>query len=378
MYTYEENLKLNNMRMPYAPARAWRVSMEEEALRQQKDEAARAAAAQGGVSGMYGGAASSAAPAPGAGAFDQGGVMPVGVLEPFNDWQKQAFEQMSTAYNSPWASKAMGAYDQALAYSGVPQQTAGMAVPAIQRGMREISDADVNTGIARYMNPYQQQVIDRTTARLNEQGDIVRNRLAGRRAGSSSFGDSSSAIQLAENDKNVLGQVADTTANLNYTGYNNAMGFARDDFNQARTRDFQGAGLFNQTAGTQLSNLNSLSQLANLGMAGNQMDVGNRQQNIKNILTAGTAVQDQNQKMLNAVQGEYGRMQGYDKQQLNDLASYLNAFTSSTSRGATPDSSNTLGKAGALGMLGVDFYKNNFAGDSGSSAWLNPDTGRFV
>lgn len=379
--TYDQLFKINSQLNPFSPVLARQATqLQMEQQKQQQAAAQAAAAAQARTAAPAPVAAPAAAPAVAApGSFDRGGVSPVGVLEPFNDWQRQGLSSLAENYTSPWAGKAMAAYDQARDYSAVPGQTAAMALPAIQNGMREMTDEDFNAGISRYMNPYQQEVINRTNATINEQGDIVRNRLMGRRAGSNSFGDSSSAIQLAEADRNVIRQVGDNTANLNYQGYNTAAGYTRDDFNQARNRDFQGAGMYNQTAGTQLQNLQSLSQLAGLGMQGNEMDVSNRQRNITNKLTAGTAIQDQNQKMLDAVRGEYGRQQGYDRQQLSDLASYLGTFTGGTSTGATEDSKTGLGKLGGAGLIGVGGLRDIYnSGGFGSTPWMNPDTGRFV
>lgn len=289
--------------------------------------------------------------------YDQGGVAPVGVVEPFNAYQTQGLQQLATPFNSEYAPIAKQTYKDAVSYSAAPQQTTAMAIPAIQSGQQAFTDADFSAGLSRYSNPYQQQVIDRSISRINEQGDAVRNRLMAKMPGSRSFGTSSDAIQNSELDKNLLNQVGDTAASLNYAGSNNAASQATNQFNQDRARDFSAAGAYGATAGTQLNNVSSLASLANLGLQGNEERATNNERNINNMFTAGSVIQNQNQKLLDATQGDYQQMQGFDEAQLQDLAKFLSQFTSSEETGAQAASPTALGKLGGLGLTALGSYR---------------------
>jgi hypothetical protein len=109
------------------------------------------------------------------------GVMPIGVTEPFNKYQKTAF----TALGEPDYSKE---------------------------------------GLAPYMNPYNDMVLNTTLDAINRQADINKSNILDNnsRLNSRALG-SGLATQLAQNDANTNRLVAETTANLGYQGYNSAI-----------------------------------------------------------------------------------------------------------------------------------------------------------
>lgn len=305
------------------------------------------------------------------------GVSPIGVIEPFNQYQNQGLSELANFAPQPTSQGYMignqAAYQKALGQAGnlpiAESFAAGSdlyntANQQLRQGTREFGDSDFASGLARYYNPFQEQVIDRSVSRINEQGDMVRNRLMARAPGSKSFGASSGAIQMSELDKNLFGQVADTASSLGYQGYNTAAGYARDDFSQARNRNLTAAGQAGNMAANRMDDgfqgFQGLQDLVNTGVNANdaywrnyQGNVDNAMLGIQNKIAAGGAIQNQNQRMLDAVQGEYGRMEGFDKSQLADLSEFLAPFLQSgTSIGEKAPTTNTLGKIAGLANVG--------------------------
>lgn len=328
-----------------------------------------------------------------------GGIAPVGVVEPFNDYQKQGIESLATyAPPSPTPDFLNGAgqsYGTAVqagqsipisqqfatgkAYSDAAAGDLNSSNSQINQGTQDFTDADFANGLSRYYNPYQDQVINSTIARINDAGNIARNRLQAKAPGSKSFGTSADGIQGAQLDKNLIQQISDTAGNLAYQGYNTAAGYSRDDFNQARARNLQGAGQYTSNAGTAgtlgnnatsqgFEGFKTLDDLAGTGFAGNTAALNDANskfalatQGATNKISAGTAIQDQNQRLLDAVQQAKTGAQNYDKTQLEDLANFLAQFSGGTATGATATSSNTLGKLGGLGLTLAGKYGSSLA-----------------
>ncbi len=298
---------------------------------------------------------------------DYSGVSPIGVVEPFNNWQMQGlssladFAPQTTPQGYMIGNKDL--YQKALAASGsIPinqsfQRGQGFYDTATQQldaGTAGITGND----IAAYMNPYTQQVTDRAVARINEQGANARARLNASQAGRRSFGDSSGAIQLSQLDNNLLGQVGDTSANLGYQGWQSALGQVNNDRNRNLSAAQIAGSLGGQTTQEGFQGMRSLEDLINTGVTANEGYwsnfknlKGDALENINNKITAGATVQNQNQRLLDAVNGEYGRMQNYDSTQLSDLANFLQIFNNSAnSTGQSGGNLNTLGKLGGVAM----------------------------
>lgn len=258
----------------------------------------------------------------------QGGVSPVGVVEPFNNYQKSALTQL--------AQPLPAAPDYGL----------------VQRGTQQLGDSDYQAGISRYSNPYTQDVINSTIGTINNQAAQDRARLTGGNAGSRSFGSSSGAIQLAQLDKNTLKQIADSTANLNNQNYNQASANTVGQWNTERNRDLTGEGV--NIASTQ---------------ARNNMSLGNTQ----NLFSAGGAIQNQNQQLLNVLQPQIQGATNYPTTSVTQLANFLNSFPGSNV-GITAPQPSTLSQVGGslqgLGLLGASGTFNGlFGGNSGSGGY---------
>lgn len=77
-------------------------------------------------------------------------------------------------------------------------------------------------GIAQYMSPYQQEVIDAATANINRQGDIARQNAQAAAVRSGAFGGSRAGIQQAELERGLAETKNATIADLLNRGYQTA------------------------------------------------------------------------------------------------------------------------------------------------------------
>jgi len=98
------------------------------------------------------------------------------------------------------------------------------AIGAGQSYLQQASDlADPSQGISKFMNPYQQQVIDSTMRQMDEQADKARQGDAARAIQSGAFGGSREGIQRAERDKGLQQAKADTLGKLLSANYSQAL-----------------------------------------------------------------------------------------------------------------------------------------------------------
>lgn len=144
------------------------------------------------------------------------GVKPIGYMEPFNEYQKAALS-------------AMGAPDFSM------------------------------NGLQQYLNPYQQMVQDNAINEINRSYDMSNNNIMdmNSRLNSRAMG-SSLGTQLGLNQQNRARDIASTTANLGYQGYNSAL----DLRNQALQQQLAAGGTIQGLNQALLSASNPSGQLA--------------------------------------------------------------------------------------------------------------------
>jgi hypothetical protein len=151
------------------------------------------------------------------------------------------------------------------------------------------------TGVQKFMNPYQQQVIDESIKQINRQGDIAQQGLQAQAVKSGAFGGSRDAIQRAELQRNTADQRNAAIVGGLSSGYQNAAQQAQQAFEAqqgrqlAQAQGYQGVGstlgqqalqqaqLGQGAAGLQGSLSNQLAGLS--GMYGN---IASQQANIYN------------------------------------------------------------------------------------------------
>jgi hypothetical protein len=144
---------------------------------------------------------------------------------------------------------------QANAYSqanmGQSLYTLGQGVGALG-GAGDMYDP---SGVQKFMNPFQQQVIDKALEQINRQGQLSRQNLQGQATRAGAFGGSRQGVQDAELERALSEQRNSAIVSGLSQGYNQAATQAQQAFEQAQGRKlaqaqgYQGiGGLYGQQA----------------------------------------------------------------------------------------------------------------------------------
>ncbi len=240
------------------------------------------------------------------------------------------------------ASQARGLYDQGI---GVLKQTGGRYDPS---------------DVSRYMDPYQQQVVDSTMRELNRQAGTARNRAADQAIRSGAFGGSREGVQRAELERNLADVQSRALADLYSKGYSEALGASRQDFanQQARLGNIaSGLGQFGQGfqgLGESIQNTGKLAQ-------------GQALADYQAFYGAGGARQNQFQKELEAdrltryMENMYPYQQfGFFQDALNKVPMGQSTFTAGSQGGYNPLLQTAA--TGANVMFGLGAMKQAFPG----------------
>lgn len=245
---------------------------------------------------------------------DNGGVVPLGLFEDLNDAQKQALDQIiKGAPQNPYASDISSTIQRLLASIGGSTGT-----------------FDPITGTAAYMNPYTQQVIDTTTKKTKDEAEALRNNIRSRAAKLGNTGSSAEGVQLSNVDSSLLDTLANINANYGYRGYDDALTRSRQDFDSRASRNAQAASLYGNALG-----------LLNNQYATNTDDYYRR---AGATLGAGETIQNNNQKLLEAINRYRAEQLGFPYSQLDFLKGILGSY---------PTGSNTTSSTGGNGLNGL-------------------------
>lgn len=135
---------------------------------------------------------------------------------------------------------------------------------------------DPSTGVADYMNPYKQSVIDEAMKQIDKQGAQAMNKMNAQAVGAGAFGGSRAGVQAAETQGNIQDARAKTIANMMAQGYDKSLGAAMSGFEAEQKRNLEGGRLtggLGQTVGGLGSKLvDAGSSYGTLG--GTSADVG--------------------------------------------------------------------------------------------------------
>jgi hypothetical protein len=222
------------------------------------------------------------------------------------------------------AGSTQGAYQQAQDITG----------QVAQRGLEGYTTEQLQ----RYMNPYQEAVMDISKRRQLEQFDKAKRDLMAQKASIGAFGGSRTGLAEQELYSNMAQQLADTEAQQLYAGYNTAL-------NQA----MQGTA----TAG------NAAGQIASLASAGQQTGL----QGASALQSAGQTQRALSQAGLDVGYQDYLTAQQYPYQQLEFLSGITNPIaqlnqgqtgssTSTTTSKSTPSLASTLVGLGSMALGG--------------------------
>ena len=200
------------------------------------------------------------------------GSMPIGI-EPIHQYERGALQALGenpygagTALMNPQFTRMM---DSVNAY-------AGKADSAIQQGMRGFDAAEMQ----QYMNPYTDQVINRSTARLSEEGERMKQAMIDSlsKRGSATMGDTFGAQQMGDISKELVSKSGDIVSGLNYQGWTDALAQQMAQ----RERSLQGgqvyAGMMNPFTNAASTAQNATLEAQRLGLQtlGAQAGAGQR------------------------------------------------------------------------------------------------------
>ena len=158
----------------------------------------------------------------------------------------------------------------------LPQQVAGEQ--ALTGGLGSLAAAELSAlgtaerfqpteaQLAPFRDPFQQQVIDETLKRLNEEGLRAQNQLAAQARGAGAFGGSRFGIESAQLQENLQDSRVRALAALNSQNFQQALAGAGGAFEQQQARQQNQANL-----------LSGIGQLA-AGIGGRQIAAGGARQ----------------------------------------------------------------------------------------------------
>ena len=165
------------------------------------------------------------------------------------------------------------------------------------------------TDLSAYTNPFQQQVIDATLQRLNEEGARAQNQLAGQAAGAGAFGGSRFGIESAQLGENLQDARARALAQLNQQNFAQALQTGQAAFENQQRRQAQqsqllsGIGGLTGQIGAQQAQIGG--QQAQLG--GQQAQIGGQQ------IGAGQALHQSGLRDIAALQQLGGQQQQFQQ-----------------------------------------------------------------
>jgi hypothetical protein len=193
-------------------------------------------------------------------------------LAPSERYLNQSIGEMKSATAQPgFGAGVTNAYQAAedaklaAAQPGFKQATSTLqqGIGALGGGAQAYDPASAQ----RFMNPYQQQVIDESTRQINRQADIQRQNLQAQAVRAGAFGGSREGVQRAELERATAEQRNAAIVGALSSGYNTAQQQSQQAFEQQQQRQLAQAQGYQGAAGTQAS---IAAQQAGLGQTAAQ------------------------------------------------------------------------------------------------------------
>lgn len=281
------------------------------------------------------------------------------------DWLSSKFQNLANsaettagaAYNPATSKSVAGFSDDQLAGMQGVRDNAGIWAPFTQASADLASQASgplTGQNIQNYMNPFQNQVLDATMSRINQNNQQQMKNVTGNAAMQSALGNDRLGLQksaLAGEQDLASGQIM---ANLNAQNYNQALAATQAD----RAAQFQGATTF-ANLGNQAANLAGQDSAKLLESGGLQQSLG---QNILDTASSNAAAQ-----------ANYPfSTQNWLSGMLTGSAAPFTGYTQSTT-GPSPSIANTIGGLG-LGLAGLKWSDPELKADGGRVGELDDGT----
>ena len=189
----------------------------------------------------------------------QMGGRPMGVGGPNQFTIGQTAGQMggAPAATAPATAPAAAAPGTAAAPGAAP--AAGGQPNVFTQASNAYNTALQGPNIGQFMNPYTQEVMNRTATDINNARQQTMNQLGQQASAAGAFGGSRHGIAEAQTNAGFAKQLADTSANLNMQGFNTALGAAQNQQQMMSNLAQQGFG-FGQALNTQQMQQGALQQ----------------------------------------------------------------------------------------------------------------------
>jgi hypothetical protein len=245
--------------------------------------------------------------------------------------------------------------------------------PYLNAGAPSASGAQASQWVGNYMNPYQQQVVDATSADLDASDGKVRAQQALDLAGSGAFGGSGAALTQSMTEGELARARATALGTLRSQGYQTALNAAAGDADRANQTNIANAQMAMQTQ----------QQKAQLALQARQ-----QQLDAANQLVGLSTAYDANQRANIGVQQQVGDdLRNIDQQQLaapvtntQQIVAMLSGlpmqlFTGSTTSGSqtggstttSNNTSNTTGSSDSTTNSTTNGTSNTVASGTSSS-----------
>ena len=214
---------------------------------------------------------------------------------------------------APMAKPGQNVYNQsANAYTGALQGTQA----AMMYNPQQINAGTAVGGIKGYMNPYTQDVINKSMADLERQRQIATTQTAGQATSAGAFGGSRHGVAESLTNEAFAKQGGQLASQLRSQGFETALGASQQDIANRLQ-----AQMSNQQAGLQgaqqaMQGANQLGNLSNIGFGfGQQIGAQQGQQ--------GQLMQAMNQSLIDAAKGQFGGFTGAPKDALSTILASL-------------------------------------------------------
>tara|TARA_R100000426_G_scaffold11024_2_gene11530 strand:+ start:1426 stop:3132 length:1707 start_codon:yes stop_codon:yes gene_type:complete len=119
---------------------------------------------------------------------------------------------------------------------------------AARQGLAGVADQFDPSGIAQFMDPYTQQVVEATRREIMRTGELQKQQADAQAIAAGAFGGSRTGVQRGEIDRAVNEQIARQTAGLLSQGFGQALGAAQQAFEAGKGRQLQQAQTTGQLA----------------------------------------------------------------------------------------------------------------------------------
>ena len=219
-------------------------------------------------------------------------------------------------------------------------------IGTIRTGLTDAGEQFDPSGIASFMDPYTQQVVEAARQESLRTGELQKQQARAQQVAAGAFGGSRGAVQAAEIDRATNDQIARQTAGLLSQGYGQALQASQQAFEAGKGRELQAAGLGGQLAQSEA------------GLSAQAAQMGISTQQLKAQLAQQAAGLGQSQAQLGMAAAQQGGQMGMAAQQqaaANAQAQAQAAQAAQQLRGSVGLQAGQMGQQAALqgGQLGM-------------------------